>query len=317
VSRRDRTLLGAALAGIAALALVVLLVWDRGGGGGSGATAEAIEARTALTPRQVDFGDTVTASLEVTLDPSRVDPDSVDVKAVFSPWRLVGSPELLRRDGETTSLRTTYVLRCLTNACVSTGDIERIFNEFPEATVAYAPPSGAATGARQTLRVPWPRFLVTARFTQRAAQSGGRTPWLANLDTFPATSYRMEPGRLLALLLAICILLAIAGGALAYLARPRRARRAQPPPERPQRVLTPLQQALALLEDSARVNGTGDQRRALELVAWALAERGDRTLARTARALAWSAPVPGVQETGGVAARARTALGEERDASPE
>jgi hypothetical protein len=127
----------------------------------------------------------------------------------------------------------------------------------------------------------------------------------------------MEPGRLLALLLAICILLAIAGGALAYLARPRRARRAQPPPERPQRVLTPLQQALALLEDSARVNGTGDQRRALELVAWALAERGDRTLARTARALAWSAPVPGVQETGGVAARARTALGEERDASPE
>jgi hypothetical protein len=265
----------------------------------------------------VDFGDTVTASLEVTLDPSQVDPDSVDVKAVFAPWRLVGRPEFLRSDGETTSLRTTYVLRCLTNACVTTGDIERIFNEFPDATVVYAPPAGAETAARQTLRVAWPRFLVTARFTQRAAQSGGRTPWLADLDTFPATSYRIAPGRLLALLLATCILLAIAGGALAFLARPRRARRAQAPPEPPRRVLTPLQQALALLEDPARVNGTGDQRRALELVASALHERGDRTLARTARALAWSAPMPGVKETGGVAARARTALGEERHASPE
>jgi hypothetical protein len=323
VSRRERTLLGAVLAGVvAASALVVLvLAWDRGGEGESAATAEAapaIEARATLTPRVMEFGDTLRASVDVTLDPSRVDPASVRVRTVFSPWRQVESPEVVRRSGETISFRTTYVLRCLTNACLSTGDVASVFLRFTEATVTYAPRAdGAATRARQTIRAAWPGFLVRARFTQQAAQAGGPTPWLADLEALPAATYSMAPGPLLALLLAATTVLAVAGGVLAYLARPRRARRAQAPTEPPWRVLTPLQHALALLEDPARVNGTGDQRRALELVASALAERGDRKLARTARALAWSAPVPGVQETGGVAARARTALGEERHASPE
>ena len=35
----------------------------------------------------------------------------------------------------------------------------------------------------------------------------------------------------------------------------------------PERVLSPLEQALALLEEAVRVNGAADQRRALELVA--------------------------------------------------
>ena len=65
----------------------------------------------------------------------------------------------------------------------------------------------------------------------------------------------------------------LAGGALVYLARPRRHRRGTQPKAEPlPRALTPLEQALALLEDPALVNGSGDQRRALELVAGALLE---------------------------------------------
>jgi hypothetical protein len=72
-----------------------------------------------------------------------------------------------------------------------------------------------------------------------------------------------------------------------------------------------------LLEDSARVDGAADQRRALELVATVLVERGDMNLAQAARALAWSKPVPRVGETNGLAVRARSALGEELHAHPE
>jgi len=315
---RSRRRLGVLLAGVVAVsAVVLLLAWGRGGDGGSGSGPEepsAIEVRATLTPRQVDFGDTVRASVDVTLDPTRVDPASIRVHAVFAPWRQVERPEVLRREGE---VRTTYILRCLTNACVSTGDVDRVFQEFGEATVTYAAHAGPASNARQTLRVAWPRFLMTSRFTQQAAQAGGRSPWQADLETFPAATYSMAPGRVLALLLAAGTLLAVAGSAFAYIARPRHDRRTQPKPEPPPRGLTPLEQALALLEDPARVNGSGDQRRALELVAAALVERGDPTLARSARALAWSAPVPGVEETIGVAAKARAALGEDQHAHPE
>jgi hypothetical protein len=80
-------------------------------------------------------------------------------------------------------------------------------------------------------------------------------------------------------------------------------------------VVTPLEYALALLEDPSRVNGTGDQRRALELVAEGLVVRGDRKLARTARSLAWSRPVPQIDETRTLARRARAAFAKEDDAA--
>jgi hypothetical protein len=85
----------------------------------------------------------------------------------------------------------------------------------------------------------------------------------------------------------------------------------EPEPEPvPERVLSPLEQALALLDEAVRVNGAADQRRALELVAeeLELAEWGDRDLARTARALAWSEDVPQVEETSALAARVRSVL---------
>lgn len=316
---RDRVLVRVALAVVAGLtALVfVLVTWDRGGKGELTPTegAPAIEARTDLSPRSVFFGDTVTALVEVTLDRNRVDPDSVRVQTDFSPWKPVASPER-RRDAETiTYLRMSFVLRCLTSSCISTDAsavlLDKAIQTFGQARVTYAAPEGAVSSDRGSLQVPWPRLLIGARYSARAAQSSGPSSggWRADLLSLPAVTYAVTPGLLFALLLAAGTLLGSAAGAFAYLVRPRRGSptrpRADGPPEP---VLTPLERAFALLEDSARVDGAGDQRRALELVAAALAERGDMKLALASRALAWSEPVPGVRETNGLAVRARSAL---------
>ena len=77
----------------------------------------------------------------------------------------------------------------------------------------------------------------------------------------------------------------------------------------PEFSLTPLEQALELLEDAARANGAADQRRSLELVAEVLAQRGDADgLAPAARELAWSPTPPPPEATKGLAVRVRATL---------
>lgn len=299
---------------------VALLARSRGTDGAPGSIAEdapAVQARADISPRIVLFGDSVTALVEVTVARNRVDPDSVRVQTDFSPWRPLGDPQHVRSDGEsTTSLQTSYALRCVTNRCIS-DDAAAVQNDtevlvFKQARVTYRDPVDAS---RVSLDVPWPRLTVGARFSARDALSEGSSTsgWRADLLSLPAFSYRVTPNVLLALLVAAGIALAVVGGVLVRFAR--RGRRA--PPARleedgpPMPVVTPLDRALALLEDSTRVDGAADQRRALELVAAALEGRGDPRLARESRTLAWSEPVPKVRETNGVAARARSALGKE------
>jgi hypothetical protein len=311
---RDRVLLGAAAAGLVAL-VVVLVVWDRVQSSEPSAESPAIEARTDLSPRTVLFGDTVTALVEVTLDPNRVDPDSVRVEADFAPWKRVATPERSRSDdGAKTSLRFSYVLRCLGNRCITNDEdlviLDKAIQAFGRARVTYALLGGAAGGGRGSLQAPWPRLLVGARFSARDAQAVGSSSggWRADLDSMPAVTYRMSPGPLSAMLLVGGALVASAGGVFAYRLRPRRTASTIPEAGPPEPVLAPLERALALLEATERVDGAADQRRALELVADALAERGNPKLASTSRALAWSRPVPAINETNGLAVQARSAL---------
>jgi hypothetical protein len=72
---------------------------------------------------------------------------------------------------------------------------------------------------------------------------------------------------------------------------------------------------LLLLELSERVDGAGDQRRALERVAEELARRGETELARAARTLAWSEAPPGTEQTIEFAASARSKVTETTDAT--
>lgn len=315
---RKRAFKRMALAAVAAVTTLAVLLFalDRGRDGESIPTPDdepAIDARAILSPPDVLFGDTVRAIVEVTLDRNRVDPDSVRVQADFTPWQPGADVERLRRDGKTTTyLRMTYVLRCVVASCISTDPTA--VQDFAQARVTYTAREGTASSGRGSVQVPWPQLLVGSRYSSGTAQgSGASAPQLrADLLSLPAVTYGVGPSFLFALLLAGSSVLAIAGAALVYLVLPRRASPPGPNADKPpEPVLTPLERALVLLQDPARADGAADQRRALELVAAGLVERGDMKLAQAARALAWSEPVPGVEETGGLAARARSLFQEE------
>ena len=292
------------------VAVVALVLWGRGGGAEAtpaSDTSRAIEARGIFSPSNALFGDTVAATVEVTLDRRRVDPGSVRVRTDFSPWIALTAPQSVRRDaGSTTYLRTTYVLRCLDRSCAPTSE-EDVVQEFVPARVTYA--AREAEGSSSTLEMTWPVLVVDSRYTASAgAAPPGSSRWRMDVLSLPAVSYGIRPTLLIVLLLAAAAVLAVVGGRLVYHALPKKPAPETLEPSEP--VLTPLERALVLLEDPARVNGAGDQRRALEFVALELLARGDLPLAETARALAWSEPVPGVDLTSGLAVEARSAFEE-------
>jgi len=301
-----------------ALALAALFVVRSGEEESIGTAVAAeladIEAQATLSPAVALFGDRVLAHVDVVLDETLVDPQSVRVAAAFAPFVIVGPPTRLRRDaGDTVYLRRTFVLRCLSGTCVPSGESARY--EFPPARVTFTETGAEAQGASASvLATPLPSVRVYSRFTALGAGTDRNSaPWVVDLISLPAASYRVAPGLLMALLLSGAALAAIAGVSLGYLAWPPRVIEPEPEPEPelpPAPPLSPLEQALILLEQSIRVDGAADQRRALELVAeeLELADWGDRDLARTARALAWSEGVPPAAETTQLAARVRTAL---------
>ena len=266
------------------------------------------DVKTTLTPQILLFGDTLTARVDTLVNKSQVDPDSVRVAMDFSPWEVVGPVEREEKDGGPTALvRTTFTLRCLTSPCVPPRDTAPL--DFDPVIVRY--------GKNGRLDVPWPRLVVHSRITDRGApvttagggQRGGpQFPWTADLLSLPSVSYRISPGILFPLLLALAVLLVAAGGLLAYRAWPERKEAPEPVVELPpEPALPPLVLALALLEQPPAENGTADRRRALELVADAL-EGQDAKLARSARRLAWSEETPPVETTSGLASEARSVL---------
>jgi hypothetical protein len=309
---RDRIMAVLAVAAVVGVTAVVVFGWDRGGTEGTSIPAEGspgIEARATLAPRIIFFGDTMQAFFDVTLDRDRVDPGSVRVAAELVPWEIVGTPRRDRRDaGKTTHLRWTYTLRCLTSPCVPARATSPL--EFSPARVSYAAPGGGNT-ERRSIEVEFPLLVVYSRYTASSFEGADEVPvpWRADVLTLPAVSYRMSPTLALVLLLAGSALLVAGAGVLAYLAWPRRAPTpsSEPEPE-PAPSLTPLEQALALLEESVRIDGAGDQRRALELVAEELEEWGDEDLAGAARVLAWSESVPQLADTSALASRVREEL---------
>ncbi len=171
-------------------------------------------------------------------------------------------------------------------------------------------------GGTRTTTARWPVLVTHTRIVPDDFDEPDEIaiPWRMDVVTLPAVSYRVAPSILLAALLGVAALLALAGGVFLYRALPRRAP-AQPVrvEERPEPPLTPLERALALLEDAERADGSADRRRALRLVADALHER-DAELARAARALAWSVETPEVGATSGLAGRMRDVLARDREA---
>jgi hypothetical protein len=316
--------LALALVAAATIALAAFLFFGRSGDShpASPLPAEpvpAIQADGELSPRSALFGETVTARVDVTMNRAQIAPESIRVTTDFEPWRPVGKPRRTRRDGEnTTHLRTTWILRCLTSSCLPPQRPLPVL--FTSATVTYDRAGGGPSG--QQLTVNWPTLYMHSRLSPTGAApptlGGGSSPfempWRADMVAMPAVSYRIDPDTAKVPLYAGAGIFALLGLGLAYLARPRR--RPQPvavPEEPPEPVLTPIEQALALLEDRVSANGAPDRRRALELIAAELALRGNDDLALRARRLAWSEQLPGIDRTSGIAEQARPALGLSED----
>lgn len=327
-----RSLLALCIAALAVVTvlLVGLLVWGRGGDDDPLADVPVpadptprIQANAVLTPRTVAFGDTITARVDVTLDRDRVDPDSVRVATDFTPWRPTVDVDRRRRDGETTThLRTTWTLRCLASACLPPA--LPLHLPFPPATVTYDTVEKQVRPARP-LNLRWPELVVQSRLdatgTSPASGSGSspfETPWRADLVSMPSVSYRLDPDAARLPLFAAAGGFALLGLGLVYLGRPRRRPQLVLAPEEPPTpVLTPVEQALALLEDSVAADGAADRRRALELVAAELAGRGNHDLAQLVRRLAWSRQTPEVERTTPLAEQVRPALGLDEEPEPE
>ena len=247
----------------------------------------ALDAQATLIPRIIFFGEIMRARFDVRLDRDRVDPDSVRIATQLAPWEILDTRRERRDDGRTSYLRWTYTMRCLTGPCVPAGATAPL--EFSPARVSFAAPT-TGSGGRHSVEVKLPLLVVYSRFSA-------------------AGFYRISPNVAVALLLLGSALLVAAAGALAYVAWPRREPAPPPEPEpEPEPSLTPLEQALALLEETVRTDGAGDQRRALELVAEQLEEWGDPDLSSAARVLAWSEGVPAIQQTTALAARVRAEL---------
>ena len=276
---------------------------------GSGLPEEGIAATGAVEPRIILFGDTIVARVDVLLDRRKVDPASVRVGTEFVPWEIVGPQTRVRRDaGTSTWLRTSFTLRCTGSPCLPANESSPL--EFNTAQVTYAP-VGGERGVRESIAVDFPILLVYSRFAAAnldGPAAASSIPWRADLESFPAVGYRIAPGVLVPALLVLAGLLAAAGAVLAVVALPRRQADREPEPEpEPVVVLTPLEQALELLEDASRADGAEARRRALELVAEVL-DPGHPELARAARTLAWSEDDPLVEQTSGLASRVRTTI---------
>jgi hypothetical protein len=303
-------LIVAALALVAVGALVAVLVLrDDGSSTEALDRGQALEARVVVSPRVVLFGDTVTARVQVALDRARIDPDSLRVVAKFAPWQLVRAPQRIRREGDrATYVETVYVIRCLGPSCVPTRASSS--REFGAVKLTYT----RLGGGQQSTEVRWPVLVVNTRLVSddfgRRDEYG--TAWRADLATLPPASYRMSPLLLIALLLGGATVLLVGGGRLAYAAFPRKEE--LPPPEPPAPPpppdLTPLERALALLEEPSPVDGAAERRRALEFIAEHFDE-SDRSLAASARDLAWRSDRPAPSESVELAARAREHLVEE------
>ena len=323
--RRFLPLLGlAAIALVTALAVVGVSNYGEGGDRVSmpadvdpeteappagGLSEQGIEARGSVEPRNILFGDTIRARVDVVVDARKVDPESVRVSTEFVPWEIVAPQVRTRREaGSTVHLRTVFTLRCTSSPCVPNNNASAL--EFNSARLSYSEPGGAP-GERQSLTIDFPLLLVSSRFAAANAEGpdASSSLWRADLASFPSASYRISPTLLIWMLIGGAVLLTAGGAALAFVAIPRRQPVPEPEPEpepEPLPQLTPLEQALELLEAS-REDGAEDRRRALELVAEVLdVEHPD--LARAARTLAWSEDDPLVEQTSGLATRVRTTI---------
>src|SRR5262245_41628669 len=216
--------LGLAALAVLAAAVVVLVALVSAGGESEqprAKTATEIDAQATIAPSPVLFGDTVRAFVDVMLDTERVNPGSVRVAADFSPWSVVGRPDRRIASADAQAhVRTTFVLRCLTAACVPAG--QSALYAFPQGRVSFI-----RRGDRfdeSSIPVSVPAVRVYSRLTDALGDgSTPAVPWRADLLSLSAPSFRVTPGAFVVLLLLGALAAMVGAVLLVYAAWPRAA----------------------------------------------------------------------------------------------
>ena len=104
---------------VVVIAAVFVFGW-RNGKGGSYAPRH-IAVHTAVTPDRSVFGQPIQATVSVTVDPSRVDPSSVQQIVDFKPFAVRSDSESRSRIGRAIVLTHHYTLQCVVFGCVPFG----------------------------------------------------------------------------------------------------------------------------------------------------------------------------------------------------
>jgi hypothetical protein len=270
------------------LALVLALAF----GAAAAADTAPVATVTSVGPRAVYFGDRVTATLRIVVDPARVDAHGLTVDFPVTLYRPAGPPTVTRTGvGATQVVTYVWSLECLRRFCLPSA--QRSVLSLPTATVRYR----LRQGGTGTATAGWPPIVLGSRITAADV----RTRALRNgLDALPAaTPARSRSSIVEALSLLAGVFAAVSLG-LVWLARPRLRRRAD--------VLTPLERALREVERAA-AGSSGDRRRtALDGLARVLDSIGDRGLATDARRLAWKEEEPSTESIHALLAAVRDEL---------
>ncbi|HEX7525829.1 MAG TPA: hypothetical protein VF327_05940, partial [Gaiellaceae bacterium] len=236
----------AALALTAGLAAVfVVAVLHRPGQSTVRLTGGPVATLRSLTPTEPQFGDTVVATVEVFVDPRRVDPRSVRLHASFTPFSVTSSARSVSRKGSLSIVRIVDRLACLDAACLPKGEAATF--GFPALRVAY--PGG-------TVVADWPAVRVHARMT--AADL--RHPMLRVGAPQAQPSYRLPPGVTGWTLIAVALAGALGGLGLL-------ARAVLPSLAFARRRGTPLERILRELSNGSANGDAGRRRGALEQLA--------------------------------------------------
>jgi hypothetical protein len=302
------------VAGVAAVVIGVITlaagILSTGGGGSALPNGAPLASTASIEPSVVQFGDPLTARIDIAVDTKKVDPDGVRIATDFRPFDRLSQHRTRRDAGRITYIRETYRLRCLSRDCV------QVLPSVASAAGGAKPSGRRATQVRpariyvqgrssvQPTLLQWPTIESVTRVNQAEAQ----------LQTFfyhadlkpPARSYALSTGGLLWLLLLVFLALFAVPATLAV-RRIRAYRRARGPA--PREELPPLERALRLLEWANHQPAGENRRRALELVALELLRGGRHDLGGEARELAWSPPPPPPEEAGELGTRVRSATG--------
>jgi hypothetical protein len=264
-----------------AAGLIAWNAWDKGGGPGLG--EEPIVGTALISPEQHLFGDAVRARVELIVDATRVDPDSVEIGANFDPYRELRPVEVTRsEDGALTKLRYDYVLGCLVSRCLPRGT-GRV--ELGGVAVNYVRRGESQPDAAT---VEWVPIRAAGRIDPNELDQAALR---SDLRDLPSASYRVSPRTVELIALVLAVLFAI-GAAILILRLLPLDRLATKLGARFVDKRSPLEQALAIVRESAASGSPEEERRALERLAVELRRNRNPALAGDASRLAWSEPVP-------------------------